>query len=125
MSFLFYRSRQISAHRHGASRAVVVSRGALVSQRVGAGFSHVAASETSVSFFKRIHLRARSARQRCASHRSLQRLSVVGVLIVKSSSSIGTASVSSARMQVHRLRSTVSPNKALKTDALKTARVLA
>ena len=125
MSFKHSLARYVNAIHHGASRAATVSRGALVEQRVVGGASSVAASETSVSSFNRSQVRTRSIRPRCISLRSSLRQSFIGAFIVKSSSSIRTASVSSPRMQALRLRSTLSPNKALKTDALKTARVLA
>jgi hypothetical protein len=125
MSFKHHLARHASASHHGTSRAPVVLHRALVEQRGVGVSSSVAASEASVSRFQRSHVRARSARPRCTSLSSSQRQRSIGVFIVKSSSSIGTASVSSVRMHVRRLRSSVSPNQALKTDALKTARGLA
>ena len=125
MSFKHRPGHHASAIHHRASRATMVSRGSLVEQGVAVVASSVAASEISVSRFNRFQVHARSARPRCMSLRSSLSQRFVSVFIVKSSSSIRTASVSSARMPVHRLRSTLSPNKALKTDALRTARVLA
>jgi len=117
MSFVCRHTRHVSAIHRGASRAVDSKRVALVSQRVVGALRSVVVSEASVSLFNRTQCNARSVRPRCASRCSSQRLSVVGVFIVNSSSCVGTASVSSPRMQVHCLRLTLSPNNRLVCDA--------